>query len=609
MKRCFLLVLLSLLSLFVMNCGKVKESDSKYPRSECLFIGGSQWGEATTFNPLSDWPAWPSNGQVNLVYESLLMFNMLTGEVEPLLAQSYSHEKNGISVILNPYAHWNDGKPVTAKDVKFSFEIGQRYKNVPVSHVWDYISEIDIEQLGLKRKNFDEPDKTFDAIVIDSLNPYKLTFVVNKSRNNPLIVMDILGGTNIIPEHIFGVMLTEASGDISVVKQNRLDNSPVGSGPYKIFEESPEKIVLIRDPNYWGNKVLYNGKLPAPKYIIHPIYKSNDHYSLALQQGNLDISETFIPRIWLKERKGVKAWFPEPPYFIAGSMPMFVPNVTRKPLDDIQFRRAMAFAINYADIRDLAVSGYSDSLSSGLILPFGNEARYFHKGDADSLGVRFDIGEAKKILAEAGYRSTFNSKGELEEMRGPDGSVIPTLYIQSPVGWSDWESIVRIAVKSMREAGIDIRQKFIDASLFYGDRPLGKFDVMLDNPAPDIIPSRPWSRFETVCGARDWRKEGERMSRNYGRYKNAMLDSILNVIPTLTDTIALKQSYRVLNQIVMKELPVLPVVYRPQMYYEYSTKHWSNFPNSSNPYAPPSQLVHAAGIKALWQIKSVKETK
>ncbi|MGL1935228.1 MAG: ABC transporter substrate-binding protein [Fibrobacterales bacterium] len=584
--RVTLLKVLGVLTLVALTCcGKVEEKDARFPRSQTLFIGGRQWGEATTFNPLTDWPAWPSGDQVNLLFESLLSYNLLTGKPDPLLAESYRYEANGISVYLNPKAKWNDGTPVTAKDVVFSFEIGKRYKNVKTSYVWAYISKI----------------------VVDPINPNKITFLMSNERNNPLMVMDILVQTNIVPEHVYEKMLQENKGDISEVKRDRGDVNPVGSGPYTLLEDSPEKIILKRDSNYWGNEALYGGRLPAPEYIIHPIYKSNENYSLALQQGKLDISETFIPRIWLKARKGVKTWFDKPPYFIPGSIPMFVINTTKPPLNDVRFRRAMGFGINYRDIRELAVSGYSDSLNSGLILPFGKEGKYFHKEDAEKYGVRYDKEKAKEILKEAGYISTFDSDGKLVEMRGPDGAVIPTLYIKSPSGWSDYESIVIIAVKSMREAGIDVRQKFIDVPEYDSNRPLGKFDLILDNPMPDVLPSSPWSRIEVVTTSRDWKPVGEIMKRSYGRYRNAEVDSLLARIPLLKNEDEKIRAYRRLNQIMMQELPVIPVVYRPQMYYEFSEKHWNNLPTEINPYAPPTSLSFGSGIHALWEIKPVEQ--
>ena len=61
-----------------------------------------------------------------------------------------------------------------------------------------------------------------------------------------------------------------------------LQNRPIGSGPYKMMFYDDTKISLIRDDEYWG-KALF-GKLPEPKYIVHPIFKANDATNLAFKK-------------------------------------------------------------------------------------------------------------------------------------------------------------------------------------------------------------------------------------------------------------------------------------------------------------------------------------
>ncbi len=132
---------LSLLRALVLGCGAclltqchARESGTNtFPRSETLYIGGLQWGEPTSFNPLLSAPAWPvpgSDGTYNLLYEPLLSYNPDTGKLEPLLAESYTETEDEIEVVLNPAAHWSDGKPVTGYDVKYSFELGRTYKEI-----------------------------------------------------------------------------------------------------------------------------------------------------------------------------------------------------------------------------------------------------------------------------------------------------------------------------------------------------------------------------------------------------------------------------------------------------------------------------------------------
>ena len=86
----------------------------------------------------------------------------------------------------------------------------------------------------------------------------------------------------------------------------------------------------------------------------------------------------------------------------------------------------------------------------------------------------------------------------------------------------------------------------------------------------------------------------------------ALRCNTLDKIPTIRDEAELTLAYRELNKIFMETIPVLPVMYRPTQYYQFSTKHWTNFPTEENPYAPPQHLIVAAGVKALWEIQAVK---
>src|SRR5262249_58402142 len=142
-----------------------------------------------------------------------------------------------------------------------------------------------------------------------------------------------------------------------------------------------------------------------------------------------------------KHRKGVHSWYEKEPFFLSASIPMLIPNVTHRPLDDVHMRRAMAFAVNYRDIRELAVSGYSEPLKPGLILPFGLEAKFYSEEDAQKYGALYDPDKARALLKEAGYQPIYDKDGELVETRDAQGHALPTVYIKSPTGWSDWESI------------------------------------------------------------------------------------------------------------------------------------------------------------------------
>src|SRR5689334_13806822 len=84
------------------------------PRNATLYVAGFQWGPHTTFNPLNSSPTWPSSGQQELLYESLFAFNLLSGELEPLLAKELTFsDQTTAQITLQDGTAWQDGKPLT----------------------------------------------------------------------------------------------------------------------------------------------------------------------------------------------------------------------------------------------------------------------------------------------------------------------------------------------------------------------------------------------------------------------------------------------------------------------------------------------------------------
>ena len=590
------------------GCGGSDQAEGALPRQETLYLSGQQWGAPATFNPLAEsWmAAWPVGGRFNLVYEPLVTYNTLNGQIEDLLGHLVEELSNNDSIVvdLNPAATWSDGKRVNSNDVKFMFTKGSinTAEQISAIHVDTIYAEPAAEDTAGERKMVGE----------------RLAFIVNKAqRNNPLSVRDLLQAIRIAPAHVFEPLIAEKGLD--EVKKMMMDKNPVVSGPYNIKDYSANKIILERRDDYWGNAALHNGQLPAPKYIVHPIYKSNDHSTIALREGALDASMSFVPRIWHKKGAGVHTWFNDPPYFAPGAMPMMMINTMKEPLNDKRFRRALATAIDYTAIRMFAVSNYTTPLQPGLIMPTNLEGKYINAED-QKLGVNLGItdeaqriNQVKSMLAEAGYSSKFTDGGELIGTYNAKGEKIPTLFITSPAGWTDWESIVTIAVEGMRKAGIDIREGFVDGGQYWPAMGTGNFDLIMHKPTADVSPSLPWSRFNEVMASRDWQPLGAWAGTNIGRYNQPgtpefrpEVDSLLGLIPLMTDEAKKAEAYRELNKIFMEDQPAIPLAYLPEQYYEFSDRVWTNWPSAENAYAPAQLPWIASGTKVLWSLKLAK---
>ena len=584
------------------GCGSSSQDElasGSLPRQETLYLSGQQNDAPGTFNPLAEsWmTTWPVSGRFNLMYEPLLTYNSLTGEIESLLGALVSKNNDSIVVDLNPAAKWSDGEKVTSRDVKFIYTMGSINTSEQISAI--HVDTVKSEPAGAVER---------------------VAFLINKKqRNNPLSVLDLLQAIRIVPAHVFEPLI-EKLGSKDEVKKLPMDQNPVVSGPYALRSADPNKIILERRDDYWGNAALHNGQLPAPKYIVHPIYKNNEHNTIAMRSGNLDASQSYIPRINRKAGAGVHTWLNEPPYFLPGAMPMLIINTMKEPLNDKRFRRALATAIDYMALRKFAVSDYTDQIKPGLIMPTNLEGKYISDEDLAKYGVKLTITDekervetVKQMLSEAGYKSVWNSDGTLDHMENAKGEKIPTMYITSPNGWTDWEAMVTIAVEGMRKAGIDIREGFVDGGSYWPAMGLGNFDLIMHKPVADVTPSLPWSRFNEIMASRDWQPLGAWAGVNIGRYNQPgtegfrpEVDKLLNAIPLMKNADSIATAYRELNKIFMEDQPSIPLVYLPEQFYEFSDRVWTNWPTAENPYAPAQLPWVASGTKTLWNLKLAK---
>ena len=561
------------------NAEKSVADNSEYPRAETLYIGGFDWAPPSTFNPLDYDPNFPIDGNVRLMYETLVTYNQITDKLEPMLADSFTKTDSSITVHLDEKAKWNNGTPVTVDDVIFTFHIDSILPT-PRHGNWQYLS----------------------AVTADSKN--NITFTFARNNRNPLIILNAIAETSILPKAVFGPIIDGAKEgknyNFSKVVEFKNDSMPVVSGPYNLKAFSPDKIVLERNDSYWGN-ANHGGKAPAPKYIIHSLYNGNNHFNSAMTKGHLDVSSIFLPQIWNKAKDSIRAWSREEPYHLPGSITTLIINHQVAPFNDPAFRRALAHSVNFEKIKSRAISNYTPVIQAGFILPFGPESRFFNKDDADKFGYSFNIEKAKEILTQAGY--TWNAEGKLCDK---DGKPVRPISIECPQGWTDWEDAIKVVVESFGEVGITAEENFVDYSVWDKNLRQCTFDLAMKTQTAELSAATPWTRFDQVMGHVALKPVGEDAFSNQGRFSNDEANKLLSKIPTISSEQELTNAYRELNKIFMETIPVLPVMYRPTQYYQFSTKHWTNFPTEENPYAPPQHLIVAAGVKALWEIQPVK---
>ena len=569
------------------------------PRNETLYFNGLQWNAIVGWNPYSTsmnntWISQKDSARV-LIYETPYLYNMLDGGSYPLLADgpyAWNDAQTEITYKIKTAAHWSDGTPVTAEDAAYTLATHMKYTTNTYNNYKDFIETVeavDAQTVVVKAK-LGEDGKPV----------------------NPLQVPAFLVGNYILQKAWTQVLEERVGGDATAFLADTAEDA-VFSGPYHAFFADETKVVIVRDDNYWGQDASMWGKLPAPKYIAHVIYKDNAAGSVALAQGEVDVSQQFnsnIQVLWINYGLPVSTYLPEAPYGIGASLPTAFYNLASYGLDQVAVRKAIAMAVDYPTIIANAMTNQSatfDQVPRSLMNPTpGEQAMYDHDAVKDLQWAGNDIVGANALLDEAGITDTDGDGWR--EYNGQKLSYIATC----PNGWSDWQAAIEVVAAAGKKIGIDITTNYPE----WGDY---QTVVTASNtplpPGYDIFmmwsdgagPTQPWSRIrhllssEYVGMANNW-------NGNWGQYSNPRVDELIKAIPPESDAAKLKEYYTELVKIYLTDVPSFTLMYRPDQFHAVNESVWTGFPqdgDGTNPPVPPMICIDGWSIACLYNLTLV----
>ncbi len=535
--------------------------------ADTLFIAGFQWGAPATFNPLAPTAAWPAAANVmQITYETLLRWNIATGEVMPGLAKEYKLDgTKTVTLTLQDGVTFSDGSALTAADVAANFELGKKNTGISRNAFWQAADAVTAPD-----------DKT-------------VVVTVSQKTKNVGNLLRLLTETYILPMSVFSKIADDKL-------PTEIMDKPIGTGPFTLTKADQTQVVLALNENYWG-KTFYGG-LPVVKQIIHPIFKSNEDGNIKFQAGELDIMQQFVSQIWKMWEGGkpVGTYLKDKPYFVPGSMPMLLMNTTKKGLDNKAVRKAIASAIDYASIAETAMSGYSAEVQPSLILPTGAEGKFFNADDAKANGWKYDPAAAEKILTDAGAK-----KGS-DGVYVIDGTRLGPFKLITPTGWTDWNASCEIIAKSLKAIGIDCSTNFPQQAETTQSIQGGTFDMAVWYVS-GVNPATPWARFKDIMSQSEVQPIGKTTFANYGRWKNDTVEALLTEASQATEDATKKAAYDKLDALYRTEVPACPIMYRPDEFYEYNASNFFNWPDEKNSYAPP--MFRGAGNTWMYKIKKI----
>ena len=502
---------------------------------------------------------------VGLLYETLFRYDPLKDKFIPWLATSGAWSGNTYVVTLRNGVKWNDGKPLTGADVKFTFETG-KLDGSQYSTMW---------ATGLQR-----------ITAVGNTVRFAFRGVPNYQEWDSNMY-----SIPIVPRHIWSSYTAK-----DIVSGNTDDTKKmVGTGPFKYGagKGGSQTLQWNRRDGWWATSAL--GKKMPMKYIVDIHNTSNTASLQNFLQSKIDLSNNFFPGINKLVKGNVKTYYAKAPYMLAANTAWLVPNLTKKPLDDRAFRRALASSINIGRIVQDDYGNIVSKASPTGLLP--NWSKWIDQAQVDKLGFKYSVATAKALLASNGYRDR-DGDGFVENK---DGSKLD-LRLIVPNGWSDWMTAIQMIADSAKDAGIKITPAYPDFDSLVDERNSGKFDLVINNERQ--IGNTPYTYYDYLFRLP---VQTQQTVVNFSRYSNQKawaLTTALNKVKS-TDVAKAQKIHTQLQKIQLENLPAIPLWYNG-MWAQYNTSVWTNFPTSGGVQSTPSTwngYLNMTGIDGLASLR------
>jgi peptide/nickel transport system substrate-binding protein len=534
MKRIAVLLLAVGVVVTVAACGGNKSASSGAGKANSVTISNAQGTTWTCgFNPF--------NGDVNFtsigtVYEVLTFVNGLkSGATTNWLAKSYAWSNNNhtLTFTIRDGVKWTDGKPLTASDVLYTFNLIKANPALDLNASWAVLK--DVRQEGNK-------------VIFDF-----------KTAAVPYFYY-IADQTPIVPQHIWSKIKNPVTYK---------DSSPIGSGPYEMNSCSPQVIKYTKNANYWQSG------LPKVETVYYPAFTSNDPANQQLASGKAQWGSQFIPNInkyYLKGNPDNHYWFPP-----LTNVSVFI-NLKDPILKDVAVRKAMAYAIDRKRVSEVGEYGYEPPANqTGIVTPT------FQSWLDPKLASQYAYDPAKAIatLKAAGYKK----KGDL--FYTASGKPLSFSMINIG-GYSDWVASAQIVQDELKAVGIKVTPENLSSTTYDADNYAGKYQLSY-NGNESGGPS-PYYELRQVLYSKNSAPIGKNASSNWERYENPAVDKLIDSYAATADSAKQHEIVRKLEKVMVDDVPTIPVTEGVD-WYQYNTKDLAGWVTQGNPYSQPAAYV------------------
>jgi peptide/nickel transport system substrate-binding protein len=514
----------------------VAASDSPSPASGKVVykVGGTR--EPDNLNPFIGYTA--SAFEIwYLTYDSLVGYDPKTlapmkGESSTGLATDWSISDDELTwtFTIRKNAKWDDGVPLTAKDVAFTY---------------NYVIQNEMA-------NFTAYTNLIKKAT--ALDDYTVEFQCSKPKPDM-----IRSWVPILPEHIWSKV------DPKQAASGKYSNNPpyVGSGPYKAVEwKKTSHVHLVRNPTWWGAK-------PKIDEIYFMAYTNNDTLLQDLIAGTIDggTDLTATQMTQLQSQPGITARAEKVDEFEDLGFNCYSgPSKGNPVLRDAKFRQALNWAVDRKKIVDLVWGGASAEPTTIIPPGYYTDPDWHWEPPAD-VKYTYDPEMAKQKLDEAGYKDT-NGDGVREYKGKPIelGLIAREESVQSQTtgkliaGWFK-DVGIKVNLQVMDEATLGDRELNYEGDVFTPDFDMFLWDWYLDYDPGSMLSYLTKGQIENWNETCWWNAEYEQLYVQQGQE---------------LDVAKRKPLIDRMQQILYEQTPYIVTAYAPD-YEAYNSAKWEGY--------------------------------
>ncbi|MBN8959402.1 MAG: ABC transporter substrate-binding protein [Rhizobiales bacterium] len=520
---------------------------------------------------------------IGIIYDSLMESSLDEPSTEyGLVAEAvrYPDDFSSATFRLRPQAKWHDGKPITADDVIYSFEVLK--KNSP--------------QLAAYYNHVVKAEKSGDHEVT-------FTFDIKGNRELP----QILGQITVLPKHWWEG--TDAQGRKRDVAATTLE-TPLGSGPYRVKSFEPGRsITFERVADYWAKDINVNVGRNNFDEIRYDYFRNTDVMREAFKAGQLDFRLENSAKDWataydfpaVRDGRVLKEEFP---IRNMGVMQSFAFNIRRAKFADPRVRDAFNYAFDFEEMnKQLFYSQYfridsyfkgtelawnwrpepgTEATAAAAIpaaasgLPEGQELAiletvrdkvppevftkpYKNPVNGDPQAVRSNLREALRLLKEAGW--------EVRDRKLVNVKTGEPMTVEVLLSEPTFERVALFYKPSLERLGIQMTVRTVDDAQYENRLRNWDYDMIVASWAQSLSPGNEQRAYWGSAAA------DQPGSRNYVGIKNPAIDTLIDRVIFAKDRAELVAATRALDRVLMWNHYVVP----QWTYGKSRTARWDRF--------------------------------